>query len=156
MKKISILFLLFAVIFLVGCGPALQKMGITGINFNIPVTMSGGYGGGWDNTYNRPYGYYYQPRVVIKNLTPYALWVTQDGKNILRMPSGAERPIVIHVPYGVSSQIVITCTAYKLIDQTKDQWELIGATTRQFSFYGNVNNKRVEAWQIRNNNLQRP
>lgn len=156
MKKIAMSMLLFLFIFMGGCGTALKSAGITAINFNIPVSITGGGYVGSPDGYIQPYGYYYPySYVIVSNYSRYYLRVDRDGQQIATVPPQAEYKVATKVMYNEQVRIALSIYAYKLTADVKS-YDYVGATTRQFSFYGNINEKRLETWQVRDYDLARP
>ena len=149
--KIFIRFFVFvvALFVLTGCG----GKGVMAINFNLPITMSGGgYSGSSDGF--QPYGYYYPySSVVVSNHSDYWLWLNRDGAKIRMLPPQSEHRLDIRVLYNNNVRTVLTVNAYKLI--ADDRYEHVGTYTKTFSFNGRMNEKRIGAWEINNHDFNR-
>lgn len=137
---VKIWLLLFA---LTGCAPGNQLI------FRPNLYASGNFG-----YYNNMlyYGtYFIYSDVVVKNGSSYRLEVSASGAEkiggIDLMP-GQEKIVGMKVNYMEQHNIVLTATAFT------NKGKLYGTASRQFSFYGQAFQKRVDIWHIRNYDMQ--
>ena len=151
MKTIIKFFIFVVALFLLtGCG----GKGVIAVNFNLPITMSGGGHSGPKDGFIQPYGYYYPySSVVVSNHSDYYLWLNRDGAKIRMLPPQSEHRLDIRVLYNNNVRTVLTVNAYKLIADGK--YEYVGTHTDTFSFYGKMNEKRIGAWEINTRDFNR-